>query len=337
MELSKEQEEILRLLTQEFLTVKQISLRRKTSLRAVYYTIDKLVKKGVLFYQSEGGVHIGEGTQNRPAFKLFKPCGQEKEKDFKPCASQIFKTIRLHNQHFTIRIINKSEGYQSFRHQVTSFKFDGNTVKLNEDNVEVYANKSFVSSGDPKLAHADSMVYWNNYFLRLQHELKVILIKPGVDNVREVNSHYAECDNELAKDFHLRRDKLSVVGEDGKQWLKIDNSFNLREIEAVHSKFSIEDIEKIATFFSDLRLHDPMRMSDIIQTLGSQAKIVLELMETCKVTCTSVGILMELMKPLKEAEVNQTLNLLKELKDKLTPKDDGSKPDMNKKIPDYIN
>ncbi len=46
--LSKEQREILDMLTKDYETPKSIALRRKTSISAVYKTINKLKKNGII-------------------------------------------------------------------------------------------------------------------------------------------------------------------------------------------------------------------------------------------------------------------------------------------------
>lgn len=46
--ITQTEKEILHYLCYEFLTIKQISIRRKTSVRAVYKIIDKLKKKGII-------------------------------------------------------------------------------------------------------------------------------------------------------------------------------------------------------------------------------------------------------------------------------------------------
>jgi DNA-binding CsgD family transcriptional regulator len=48
LQLTKTEQEILHLITDEFLTLKQIAYRRQTSLQAVYKIIKKLKEKGVL-------------------------------------------------------------------------------------------------------------------------------------------------------------------------------------------------------------------------------------------------------------------------------------------------
>jgi hypothetical protein len=318
------------------MTVKQITISLRISKQAVHKTIHKLIKKGVLFYQSGGGVDVGgvtltgggvDASQILPISneKIIKEESKKLEQYKKkvhrslipyPVSPSPGKTIRLHNQHFQLKILNGSEGYEKFRKRLTSWKFDGNTIRMNPDSVEVYSNKSFTSLGNPEKAHADSMVYWNNFFLRLQHELKIILIKDGVDNMKECRSHYAECDNELAKEFNRSGEKLSLVGEDGKEWLKVDNSFNLNEFETVHPKFSKEDMIKINSFFQDIRINEYCSMNEIKALIGSQGKLILELAEQSLITATAVNVILKLLVP----------------KDEVVVQDDG----LNKKIPDYV-
>ena len=71
MILSKEQKEIIRLLTKEFLTVRQISIRRQTTIQAVYKTIKKLTAIGILKHIDYGVFSLGTRTE-KSKIKLFR-------------------------------------------------------------------------------------------------------------------------------------------------------------------------------------------------------------------------------------------------------------------------
>ena len=238
--LSKEQEDVLYLLTKEFLTIKQTALRRKTTVQAVYKTVNKLKKKGYL--------KIG-----------FK--GVEKiQTTFKPPRNQ----IRLHAQEFNIKILYKDEKYKKILKNSNLLNIDGNTIRLYNNSLEIYSGNSFYSD-DTQKATVNSLEYWNKFFIRLENDLKIIFIKPRSQNIRLVNQHYAEVNNELAEEYEKKAEKIRVyTNDDGKLWFLIDNSFNLHEAETLHPKEAQRDMRDIVKpFFNDLRDNRPPLPSEM--------------------------------------------------------------------------
>lgn len=228
--ITKKEEEVLNLLTKEFLTVKQASIRRGKSLTSTYKIIKKLKEKGYLTnnYQK---VEKSRGT--------FKP---------------LLNGIRLHALEFNVKILFKNAKYSKIDNRLLNF--DGNTVKLYRDSLEVYINRSFFGESVEKVT-ALGFDYANVFFHRLEDYLKVILIKPRALNVSLVKAEYSEVNNELAKDVIVKGEKLKVYSrDDGKLWFLIDNSFNLFEAETVHPETSKRDMGLIVQpFFNDLRDH----------------------------------------------------------------------------------
>ena len=120
--------------------------------------------------------------------------------------------------------------------------------------IDIYSNQFFY--GDT-LAHAfhKSAEYWNRLMAKLEHEVSCILLKPRSQNIKLVRLHIAETNNEIAKDIDNSGEKWFKVyaPEDGKLCFLIDNSFNLHEFEAVHSKTAKPDMEKVGKVFIDIR------------------------------------------------------------------------------------
>ena len=72
-------------------------------------------------------------------------------------------------------------------------------------------------------------------------------------HVKVVRQHYADVKNELAKQYDDDKNKLFLFDEKG-LWLIIDNSFNLHELETVHSKSAVNDMDGvIRPFFNSLK------------------------------------------------------------------------------------
>jgi len=80
------------------------------------------------------------------------------------------------------------------------------------------------------------------------------------------SKHHALIRNSLAK-WHRARgiNKFSIKGADGKEWLLMDNSFNLEELECTHSvKATIDTDTIVAPFMNKLR-ENPVILDDLEQ------------------------------------------------------------------------
>lgn len=275
--ITPKEREILYLLTKEFLTVKKIAQRRKTSVQAIYKAIKKLREKGFL------GVKNMEGLKSDVYFKPFKSVSVKKNT---PISTGNHK-IRLHRQQFNIKILYKKNDY--YIRSGKTLKIDNNTIKLNKHTIDIYSNTDFIGDTAEE-AYKQSIEYWFSLFHRLEHRLNIILVKDGYQNIREVQSHYAEVNNELAQDYNKNDHKLRIKGKDGKTWLLVDNSFNLNELETIHPETAKEDMTKIKTFFDDIRDHETPTISEILSVIKGIA-------EQNKETAAGLNAVVTLLKP----------------------------------------
>jgi len=264
-QLSKAQQDVLYLLTKEFLTINKIAIRRGTSNKAVYKIIKRLKKKGIVSNLEQGV------EKNLCGFQPFKKVSINNTPTF-PVEHQ----IRLHSQEFNIRILYKDQKYKNLLskaklNKANTIYIDGNTIRLFKNTIEVYSGHSFYAD-DVKTATADSFIYWNRLFSILENDLKVILIKSRSQNIKLVKHHYAEINNEFAKDCEVKADKIKVyTTDDNKIWFLIDNSFNLHEAETIHPTTARQDMDIIKPFFNDLRDKKPPLLSEVWQVLGTLA------------------------------------------------------------------
>jgi DNA-binding CsgD family transcriptional regulator len=249
--LTEAEQAVLILLTDEFLTTKKIAIRRKCSKQAVSKIIRNLKKKGAI---------------NKALKKVVFSQGTRQPR-------QPNREIRLHGQEFNIRILYKDLRYRDLLKKANFINIDGNSIRLYQGSIEVYINKSFEAS-TPQKATAASFTYFNRLLARLEHDLKVILIKPRSHNIKLVKAHYAETNNELAGGLIDTGEKIKVYAtDDGQLWFTIDNSFNLREAETQHSKTAKQDMEEVVQpFFNDLRDNPLPLLSDLMRYLSEQAE-----------------------------------------------------------------
>lgn len=265
-ELTKTEQEVLTLLTEDFLTPKQIALRRQTSKQATYKTIKKLKDLGLV-------------------------SKDYRKVDFSLCGSQPkHKIIRLHGQEFNIKILYQDHRYKQILKTSNTIINDGCTIRLYRNSVEIYANKSFWGETSQK-ATSESMKYWQRFFIKLENDLKVILIKHRANNIKIVKAHYANINNPIATQPDADNIKI-YAKEDGKLWFQIDNSLNLHEGETQHPETAKEDMQDvIRPFLNDLRDHKV--------TMGDLIKLIHTTIDMQQVNTMQIKALLDLLTPAK--------------------------------------
>lgn len=278
--LSKEQQEVLYLLTKEFLTPKQVTIRRQTSTTATYNILNKLREKGVIDSKFKGV------EKNRMHYST-------------PPKNQ----IRLHAQEFNINLLFKDERYKELKIKSNIVNIDGNTIKLNRNSIEVYSGASFYGKTANK-AYSKSVLYFKRLFLKIENDLKIIILKDRKNNIKEVYSEYSETNNELSEDMEKKAEKIKVLAkEDKKTWLKVDNSFNLHEMETCHPETSKGDMQNVVSpVFNDLRDNYTDREVPVISDI---LKVIKELANNNKETAIGLNAVVELMKPKKEEPLSK--------------------------------
>lgn len=267
--LTKTQREVLYALTKIGETPKHIAFRRKTSVRAVYKVLNKLKKKGFI---------SGSTLQGYRGFIKSNMTldGGVQSKLKEPKSTKYFKQyIRLHRQEFNVRIIAMTDRYKTMIG--TSFQIEGNTIRLYKDSIEIYFRKEFEAE-DCQRTYALSIQYLEKILRRIENRLNVLLIKQGSMNIKEVYAHYAEVNNELAKEYRLERKKLSIYGkDDGKLWFKFDFSKGQDEAEAVHPQRGKQDMEKFKEVMNDIRENEFIPLSKISEHMANTTKQINEI------------------------------------------------------------
>jgi len=245
-DLTTAQKEVLHLITDEFLTIKQIAQRRQSSIQAVYKITAQIKKKGLL----DIGLNRVEKVES-----TFNP-----------------SDLRLHAQEFNIRLLWQDSKYQELLTKSNTLFLDSNTIRLYKNAIEVYSGQSFYGKSTGE-AEKRSLEYWNRFLVRLEHELKVSLIKPRSRNIRIVNQHWARGNSEVADNATKNRERIWIhAEEDGKLCFITDDSFGFREDETVHPITAKIDRKAIDKQINDWRQNNPPTSSELathLQTLIS--------------------------------------------------------------------
>lgn len=256
--LTKTEKEILRLSNDEYLTPKQISIRRGTSNSFTYKIIRNIKQKGA-FSNTSKKVHFS-GYTSEP----FKKGNQPLKKG---------NQIRLHGQVFHIKLIYKDHRYMNKVNNNNILSIDGNTIRIHKDTLIIYSNKDFFAENAQR-ATINSMSYWTKFFHRLEDYFNIIIVKHRKENINLVKHHYAELNNELVEQTDREGDKIKIYAtEDGKLWAMGDKS-KLYEFETQHRHTAEQDMqETVAPFFNDLRDKKPLpKLSEIWGLLSESIK-----------------------------------------------------------------
>jgi DNA-binding CsgD family transcriptional regulator len=258
--------EVYFLLTQKGLNPETIAKKRKTTLRAVYQTLERLKKKGILTY----------GTSQVKFFGTHStPTGSKSAKNDskKRCASE----IRLHGQQYRINILEKSAFFERVLKKCNTLTIAGETIRIHKNSIEVYSKTDFWAQ-DPKTATQEAQTYFNRLFRVLENDLKIKLCKDRSQNIKKCANHYAITNNEIAR-YHKEtlNENLKVKGADGKTRLITDNSLGLNELEGIHPETAEQDTENIQSFYNQIMdgyALEPKEVMRCIYDLGrNQEKI----------------------------------------------------------------
>ena len=259
--ISQEQQEILNYMLNDFLTPKQIAFKRRTTVRAVYKTISKLRKKGLLV----GG--FKKGFKSRGVHKTLGGSQQ----------------IRLHNIQESIKIIKISNNYLQKIKKSNKLEFKGITLMLYSKKIEIYSQEKISFFGKTtKDCDAAAIKFFRSFYGRIEDNLNIIIEKERVLNKKWVRRHYALINSEIAKKCNKEKQQLIILdNEDKKQRIITDNSLNLNELEAVHSTKAKTDITRLKFHIEDMINNQSlsnsqitMRINDIVSAMEKMQKVI---------------------------------------------------------------
>lgn len=130
--------------------------------------------------------------------------------------------------------------------------FKGKKTHLTNNSVVIYDKTSYYADTGNK-SHAIAVLFILRVIKSLEKALRASFSHSGRYKLRTTRNHYALIKNALAQLYNKpRRQKLEVYDGRG-LWLLIDNSWNLEELELVHSETAIKDTEFVKKFFNYLK------------------------------------------------------------------------------------
>lgn len=278
--IGKIQTQILKMIIEEHLSVKEIAQRRKTTIWAVYNIIRKLTKKGLIRATRYNLTNPSPIRQTHP------PIEQPK--------------IRLHNEAWHCKILYAHERYQA--HISHPIKIDNNTVQPYKQVVIIHSTHSFYGA-TTKEARDASLSYWRGFMGKVEDALGVILVKPKTLSIKRFRAHYSHLNNPMASKAEATKDKVFLRGKaDGVVWLVIDNSDALHEMETIHPSTAHVDMQQvIEPYFQDMKENKPPTNSSLYGMIAGNTKTISEVItrttEIAMELQTVVGILKVLIPP----------------------------------------
>jgi DNA-binding CsgD family transcriptional regulator len=273
--LTSTEQEIYVLWAKDHQTPVQIALRRGCSDRAVRKHIANIKRKGYVLNMVPGVPNSETTTEPSRA------AGSK---------------IRLHGQHFVVRLLSKRPAYDQLRRRSNVQYVLDITVKLHRESIEVFASPglSFFGASADK-ATAKSMEFWTRTLHRLESHLGVVLLKPRAQNVRQVSAHYARINCGMAQEALDAGDRVQLFArEDGKLWFTIDNSFNLAESETLHPETAQRDMaDVVEPHLNDWREHgrDLWVQSDLQRALQDVMRQQAMVVQSIAATAESLQVL----------------------------------------------
>lgn len=247
--------QLLSLITEEGLNIKQASKRLNKGTSWLYRVRKSLIKKGYLKHKYDilGTIPKEGGYWGGPPGRVYKDIW--KKNTSVSCGD--VTTFRLHAEMFTIRLF----GTLTFGQKEGDIQYIGsNKYIVYKHSIVIYGLKSFVGSLDDILYQSSK--YWTAVFLKLSSNFGIDLLDASTCSISLNRSHISKTGDPLAKNLNKDSLQLKVYSEEGKLRLIVDNSYNLNEIEAIDKGTNIQDIHSVERYFADLLEKNHYRPSE---------------------------------------------------------------------------
>lgn len=270
-ELSDEQKDILNKLTnkEEAWTVRQIAKSKHTTTQAIYKIISKLRYRGYLLGTSYHGWATGklggvasEGGQAGVRLQVCNP----KSVTTTPIVTQ----IRVHAHQWLIKLIAKIHANKYKESGNKAILYETHWVKCHKESIEIYCHdhwKGFTANSEEE---ADRLAneYWLAFMRQLEVDMGVLIVKQGSSNITRVKAHYSHIENGVAYYYKNNvKQKLQLIGKDGKEWLVADFSHGINELDFTHSRQAKEDSIALKPHLDAMREKGSMTVKELAEGL----------------------------------------------------------------------
>lgn len=256
---------VLSLLTQEFLTVAQIAVRRKTTKRAVQLIRRRLIEKGYLSREASQGGGVSRSLRSTT------------------------QQLRLHAMQWKVGILWGQTEARVIQ------EFMGCHINVGKGFLEIYAKEGLVFEGPDEWAcMALALQFFERVGLRLENDLGVKLIKPRSQNWELVKSEWATEGSEVAERHIGDGAALKVFAtENGNLWFWGDWSKKTPEHETSNKVDSVE----VNKHLNDWRDFHPPTNSQLFGMLQKVLELQVQTAEFQKEQAAGLATIIKLMEP----------------------------------------
>jgi len=197
---------------------KDIAKILKISTSNLSYYLDKLKKDGILFYKGKGVWLVQTSLPTPLPMKTNYSRGHafiwkikfNRKIDWKKYLKRKRISYKIQSSGKVVRII-----------------FEGRKIWLKEKGLIIYEVRDFLGRNSFE-AKGKAVFNMDRLLKRLFYKIGMELISYKFTTSRE---HFGLIKNELARQYNDKGDKLHIIGDDGKEWLWIDDSLSLGELE----------------------------------------------------------------------------------------------------------
>jgi hypothetical protein len=144
---------------------------------------------------------------------------------------------------------------------------DGKKVYLTNKSIVIYETASFFANTSQQAME----LAWSS----LRETVRKVQTKLGINlpryKIRISRQHYALIQNAFAK--QCDKNKFLVQDKNGEYWLIVDNSFNLHELETVHTKTAKDDNRKIQDFFNGVKEYNDFTPQVLLEIIGKAVEV----------------------------------------------------------------
>jgi len=260
--ISQTQAEVLHGIS-NYLSISDIAKHRKKSRQAVYKTLRKLLKEGLVDKTKaiKGYVY---GLTNKGKKGLHSFMG-------------LTTKLRQHNLGIKVEVLESYKNWDKKRNIIMTMPYFNKRIQLNNTSYDLLqfgkvklkiTSKSiifqlptiFSKNVDNAILQAMDILF--DTIIKVENRFNIKLIKNNKINMTIISQEYARLDDALARIYKKENNKLYITGEDGKVWLIADYSLSTSELETIHPNKAGDDMNIVHPFLNDLR-NNPMKLSDL--------------------------------------------------------------------------
>jgi len=279
LSLSQTQAEVLHGIS-NYLSISNIAQHRKKSRQAIYKTLRKLLKEGLV--------------EKTKAIKGYVYGLTNKGKEGLHSFMGLTTKLRQHNLGIKVEVLESYKNWDKKRNIIMTMPYFNKRVQLKNTSYDLLqfgkvrlkiTSKSvifqlptiFAENVDNAMIQAMDILF--NTITKVENRFNIKLIKDNKINMTIISQEYARLDDALARIYKKEGKKLYITGDDGKVWLIADYSLATNELETIHPNRAGDDMSIIHPFLNDLR-DNPMKLSELKEVIEGVVKIQLNDRET---------------------------------------------------------